>query len=448
MTIFIVEDDPWYGELLEYHLALNPDHTIQRFESGAALLKELHQRPDVITLDYSLPDFEGAELLAKLKAEVPETYVIVVSGQEDVSTAIGLLKSGAYDYVVKDDEARDRVWNAVNNISEQIALKKEVEHLREAVGLKYDFGKAIIGNSPALQKVFGMMEKAAKTNITVSITGETGTGKELAAKAIHYNSALRKKPFVAVNVSSIPAELIESELFGHERGSFTGAISRRLGKFEEANGGTIFLDEIAELELSLQAKLLRVLQEREVTRVGGNKPMKLDVRVLVATHRDLSEEVKAGNFREDLYYRLLGLPVKLPPLRERGNDILLLARQFLTDFCKSNKLPALKFSKEACQKLLAYPFPGNVRELKAVAELAAVMASTDQVQAEDIAFHGSGSLNDLLEVERTLKEYNQLILDHFLEKYQNNIPQVAEKLAIGVSTIYRMQKRGSETEAS
>lgn len=444
MKLFIVEDDPWYGELLSHHLGLNEENQITRYESGAELLKALHLRPDVITLDYSLPDFDGEELLKRVKADSPDSHVVVVSGQEDVSTAIGLLRAGAYDYIVKDDETRDRLWNAVNNIAGQLALRKEVEQLREEVGMKYDFGKAIVGNSPALQKVFALMEKAAKTNITVSITGETGTGKELAAKAVHYNSKLRKKPFVAVNVSAIPAELIESELFGHERGAFTGAQGRRIGKFEEANKGTIFLDEIAELDLSLQAKLLRVLQEREVTRVGGNEAVKLDVRVIVATHRDLAEEVKKGNFREDLYYRLLGLPINLPALRERGSDIVLLAKKFVADFCKQNGMKPVTLTKEANEKLLAYPFPGNVRELKAVAELAVVMSNGEMLEADDISFQGKGSMNELLQVERTMKEYSLLILQRFLEKYDQDIPKVAEKLGIGVSTVYRMLKRESE----
>lgn len=444
MKIFIVEDDPWYGEILQHHLELNPENEVHRFEDGASLMRALHQKPHLITLDYSLPDTSGAELLKRIRSESPDTAVVIVSGQEDVGTAVNLLKEGAFDYLVKDDNTRDRLWNTANRAKEQWALKQEVATLREEVGMKYDFGKAIIGSSPALKKVFAMMEKAAKTNITVSITGETGTGKELAAKAIHYNSPNRKKPFVAVNVSAIPSELIESELFGHERGSFTGAMTRRIGKFEEANNGTIFLDEIAELDLPLQAKLLRVLQEREVTRVGGNQAIKLNVRVLVATHRNLADEVKAGNFREDLYYRLLGLPVQLPPLRERGNDILLLAKHFIDAFCKENKLPALSLSNEASEKLLKYAWPGNIRECKAVLELAAVLASGEQIEPDDITFQSSTSLNDLFEEERTMREFEHLILQKYLDKYDHNVQLVASKLDIGKSTIYRMLKAEKE----
>jgi DNA-binding NtrC family response regulator len=286
------------------------------------------------------------------------------------------------------------------------------------------------------------MEKATTNNITVSITGETGTGKELVAKAIHYNSTRKKKSFVAVNVAAIPKELIESELFGHEKGAFTGAVARRIGKFEEAHKGTLFLDEIGEMDLNMQAKLLRVLQEREVTRVGGNELVKIDVRLIVATHKNLLEEVQKGNFREDLYYRLLGLPIVVPPLRDRGSDIILLAKYFVEQFCKENKMPLLKISSEAQKKLLQYAFPGNIRELKAMAELAAVMANDDSIQPDDITFNATRNTADLLLRESTLKEYNQMILKHFLQKYDNNVLLVAQKLDIGKSTIYRMIKNG------
>src|SRR5690606_34290447 len=222
-------------------------------------------------------------------------------------------KLGAYDYITKDKETKNRLLNTINNARKNISLINEIDVLRQEISEKYQFSNSIIGNSQPMKKVFSMLEKAVKTNITVSITGETGTGKEVVAKAIHYNSERKKKPFVAVNIAAIPSELLESELFGYEKGAFTGAVTRRIGKFEEAEEGTIFLDKIGEMEPSLQTKLLRVIQEREVTRIGSNNTVKLNVRIIVATHRDLAEEVKKGNFREDLYYRLLGLPVHLPP---------------------------------------------------------------------------------------------------------------------------------------
>lgn len=436
--IFILDDDVWYSELLEYHLSLNPDYELKKFHSAKDCLGSLYERPNVLTLDYSLPDKNGAEVLSKIKEQSPDTQVIIISGQNDVATAVDLLKKGAYDYIVKDEDTPERLWNTINKIRENVSLREEIDQLREEIGQKYDFGNFIIGNSDAMKRVFTMMGKAAKTNITVSISGETGTGKELVAKAIHYNSAKKKSPYVTVNVAAIPRELIESELFGHEKGAFTGAIARRLGKFEEANKGTIFLDEIGELDISLQAKLLRVLQEKEITRVGGNSVVPVNTRIIVATHKDLAEEVKKGNFREDLYYRLLGLPIHLPPLRERGPDILVLAKHFMDAFAKENGLGKMTLSTEAQEKLLSHAYPGNVRELKALVELAVVMADDNVIMPHDINLTVSNREVDFLAKERTLREYTTDIIQRFLNKYDHNVLLVAEKLDVGKSTIYRM----------
>jgi two-component system response regulator AtoC len=437
-SIFIVEDDPWYGEILEYHLSLNPDYHIRRFDTGKECLANLHRKPSLITIDYSLPDTTGMELFKQVRAINPDVPVIVISGQEDISTAVEMLKLGVSDYIVKDDNTKDLLWNAVIRIRETQLLKKEVEILKEELVQKYDFEKIIKGSSAAIKKVFALMEKATRTNINVSVMGETGTGKELVAKAIHYNSERRKKPFVAVNMAAIPGELLESELFGHEKGAFTGALARKIGKFEEASKGTLFLDEIGEMELSLQSKLLRVLQERELTRVGGNEKVVLDVRLIVATHKNLADQVANGQFREDLYYRIMGLPVELPPLRERGNDILFLAKFFLEEFCKENKLKQLPLSAEAKEKLMAYNYPGNVRELKAMMDLAAVMSDGKEVNAPDISFASSRSGDFLGNNEKTMKEYTLHIIQHFLKKYDQNVVLVANKLDIGKSTIYKM----------
>ncbi len=436
--IFIVEDDKWYGEILQYHLSLNPDYQITRFMNGKDCLSELHQKPDLITIDYSLPDMNGAELLKKVQQASPGTPVIVISGQEDIATAIDLYKKGITDYIVKDDHTKDMLWNAVNRIRENQSLKKEVEILREELGQKYEFEKVIKGSSESIKKVFSLMEKAARTNINVSVTGETGTGKELVAKAIHYHSDRKKKPFVAINMAAIPSELLESELFGHEKGAFTGAMARKIGKFEEANQGTIFLDEIGELDMNLQSKLLRVLQERELVRVGGSEKVKLDIRLVVATHKNLAEQVKQGRFREDFYYRIMGLPIELPPLRDRGNDVLLLAKYFLDDFCKQNKLGTMQFTPKAKERLLKYHFPGNIRELKSMMDLAAVMCDGKEITDQDISFNAPRADQDLFAKEKTLKEYNIQIIEYFLNKYQRNVVQVADKLDIGKSTIYKM----------
>jgi DNA-binding NtrC family response regulator len=342
---------------------------------------------------------------------------------------------------VKDEETVDRLWNSVSNIRKQLTLSRENNRLREQIGHKYSPERAILGESPQIQQLYTLIDKAARTSITVSLSGETGTGKELVAKAIHFRSERRAGAFVAVNVAAIPRELVESELFGHEKGSFTGAISRRIGRFEEAHNGTLFLDEIADLELSLQAKLLRVLQEREVTRVGGNVRIPFDARLMVATHRDLAQEVKEGRFREDLYYRLLGLPIMLPPLRERGNDVLVLAEAFLQSFCQQNNMAPCSLSPAAQQKLLHYAFPGNVRELKAVVELAAVLAEGDAIQPQDLSLR-AGALSATETEEKVtnapLRVQMASIVQRYLDAHNGNILQVAARLQIGKSTIYRM----------
>ncbi len=446
IKIFAVEDDSTYRKFLEYTLSLNPDFEFHLFSTAKECLDNLHLKPSIVTIDYSLPDMSGQELLEKIKSFDSQILVIVISGQEDVSTAVKLLKLGAFDYITKDQDTKNRLLHAVNNARKNLSLVNEINQLKQEVSQKYEFSKSIIGNSPAMKRVFTLLEKAVKTNITVSITGETGTGKEVVAKAIHYNSDRKHKPFVAVNLAAIPKDLVESELFGYEKGAFTGAVSRRIGKFEEAQDGTIFLDEIGEMELSLQAKLLRVLQEREVTRIGGNQVNKLNVRVLVATHRDLAEEVKQGNFREDLYYRLLGLPIQLPPLRDRGNDIILLAKYLLTQFTKENNMEGVSFSKAAQEKLLKYHFPGNVRELKSIIELAAVMAEDQQIEVDDIHFNSIMKEENFILEELTMREYTFRIILHFLKKYDDNVLLVAKKLDIGKSTIYRYLKEMEEEE--
>jgi DNA-binding NtrC family response regulator len=395
----------------------------------------------VITLDYSLPDMPGEKVLQSIREYDPNISVIIVSAQEKIGTAVELLKGGAFDYISKaEEDAKDRILNSIKNALNKTSLIREIDRLKQEISVKYEFEKSIIGTSPAIRKVFEFLEKAVKTQITVSITGETGTGKELVAKAIHFNSKRRNKPYVAVNITAIPKDLIESELFGHEKGSFTGAMNRRIGKFEEAEGGTIFLDEIGEMDLSLQSKLLRVLQEKELTRIGSNQVIKLDVRVIVATHRNLHEEVKAGRFREDLFYRLLGLPIHLPPLRDRGQDILLLAKFFLDQFAKENDMRKFKLGQEAQNKLLNYHYPGNVRELKSVVELAAVMAEENEIQAKDITFNTILDKESFMLKEMTLQEYTYRIIRSYLNKYDNNVVEVAKKLDIGKSSIYRYLK--------
>lgn len=444
LKIFILEDDLWYGTMLEHYLSLNPDYQVYRFESEKLFFQQIHEQPDVVTLDYSLAEGEadGSKVLKKIKELYPETEVIIISGQEQISTAVELLKSGAFDYIVKDEDTKDRLWNVLLHLQEIKGLKKEVETLKNELKRNYDFSKVIIGQSDAIQKVFSLIEKATKTNITVSISGETGTGKEMVAKAIHYNSNKHKFPFVAINVAAIPPDLLESELFGYEKGAFTGANGKRIGKFEEANKGTIFLDEIGEMDIRMQAKILRVLQEREITRLGGNNIIPIDVRIIVATHKNLLKEIQNKTFREDLYYRLLGLPIELPPLRERGNDYLILAKHFIQSFCSDNRLPIKSLSNEAISKLKKYDFPGNVRELKSIIELAIVMAENDTIRDSEINIDISDHIGNLLNKETSLKEYEKQIIQFFLNKYNQDVILVSKKLEIGKSTIYRMMQKG------
>ncbi len=438
--IFIVEDNDWYNRLLVYNLSLNPDYEIESFTNGRGCLENLHKNPDVITLDYRLPDMQGLEILKKIKAENDEIQVIVISEQDDIDVVVELLKFGAYDYIVKSKDIRDRLLNTVQNIRKGVHLKREIVSLRSEVKKKYSYQNTLIGRSAAAQKIYGLIEKATRTHISVSITGETGTGKELVAKAIHYNSKRASKPFVAVNMAAIPRDLTESELFGHEKGAFTGASFRRTGKFEEATGGTLFLDEIAEMDITLQAKLLRALQEKEIVRVGSNKPVKTDCRIITATNKNLQETVLRGEFRQDLYYRLYGLQVDLPPLRERGNDIILLARHFIKEFCAENNLPEKSLSKASADKLLSYSFPGNIRELKSIIELAVALSVNDEITADNIVLGNEVLMNGRTDKEMTLREYNIRIVKNYLEKYDNDIKSVAQRLDIGVATIYRMLK--------
>lgn len=443
--IFIVDDDPWYGQLLKHHLSMNPDYEVEVYTSGKDLLSNLYKEPDAVCIDFGLPDMPGNKLLAAIRQRNNTLPVIVISGQEEISVAVDLLKSGARDYIIKDEHTNNLLWRAIINIRENTTLKKEVEVLKEQLQTKFSFEKTILGQSDSIKAIFGLLEKAIRTNINVSITGETGTGKEVIAKAIHYNSERSKKPFVAVNMSAIPKELIESELFGHEKGAFTGAITQKIGKFEEADGGTILLDEIGEMDINLQSKILRVIQEREVVRVGGNKTVKFDARLITATHKDLKEEVRKGTFREDLFFRIVGLPIHLPALRERGQDFYILAKHFISEFAAQNKVKPPTISAKAKEKLSHYHFPGNIRELKAVIDLACVMCNGSEIEDSDIIFHQINQDDFFSFAEKTLKEYNTDIIAYYLKKYDNNVVKVAEKLDIGKSTIYNLIKSGDIT---
>jgi DNA-binding NtrC family response regulator len=446
--IFIVDDSTLFLKVLNSALSVNEDYEIKLITTGRECVELLREKPDIITLDYTLPDMNGKEVLERINALSPDTHVIVVSGQSDITTAIDLLKKGAYDYIVKGVDTREKIEISIRKIIETLKLKAENKILKEAIKTEYNFRSLIKGSSKVMENVFVMMGKAAQTNISVSVFGETGSGKELVAKGIHYNSARSNKPFVAVNISSIPDTLIESELFGYEKGAFTSADGSKAGKIESAHEGTLFLDEIAEMNLSTQAKLLRVLQERELTRLGSNKTIKFDVRIIIATHRNLQDYVQKGLFREDLYFRLLGLSIELPPLRDRGSDCILLAKQFINDFCDENKMPHKQLSDGASDKLLSYRFPGNVRELKALMELACVLSDTDVIEAQHINIHPVNLNQNLLSSEKTLQQYNEEIILYFVNKYQN-VREAARRLDVGKSTIYRyLQAKDEDIDES
>lgn len=439
-TIYLVEDDPWYGQLLKHHLSLNPDFSVELFTSGKDLLAQLYQNPNLICMDFGLPDIKGDQLLKEILSRNNSLPVIVISAQEEISVAVELLKSGARDYIIKDDHAKDQLWKAVNHIKENVSLRAEVENLKEQLGTKYSFENSIIGQSEALKKTFTLLNKAINNNINVSITGETGTGKEVYAKAIHYNSDRKKKPFIAVNMGAIPKELAESELFGHEKGAFTGATATQIGKFEEAHGGTLFLDEIAEMDINLQSKLLRVIQEREVVKVGSAQPKKIDIRLITATHKKLADEVKEGHFREDLFFRIMGLPIELPPLRERGDDVIILAQHFINLQRQNKGMNTLSLANDAKTKLKRYQWPGNVRELKAVIDLACVLTDDAKIKAEDLNFYEIEPTTVYSTKEKTLKDYETEIILNFLKKYNDDVMLVADKLKIGKSKIYNLLK--------
>jgi DNA-binding NtrC family response regulator len=383
--IFIVEDNEVYATLLQHTLESEDKYDIHLIKSADELFKKIHLNPDIVTIDYNLPDRNGLDVLKEVKNYNKDIQAIILSGQERVDVVVECYNHGASSYIIKNDNTIVELTKTVENLSKNVNLRKEVDYLREQIIDRNKYNK-IIGDSPAVLKVLRLIQKVEKTNMLALITGESGTGKELAAASIHYNSPRAKMAYVLVNMAAIPEDLIESELFGHEKGAFTGADSKRIGKFEEANGGTIFLDEIGEMNMHLQTKLLRVLQENKIMRLGSNKEIQLDVRVIAATNKNLAQRVKDGKMREDLYYRLQGFLIHLPPLRERENDTIMLAKHFLKEFCDRNKLPQKTFSPQAIQKVTTHTWPGNIRELKALVERTVLICDDDIITPDDMIF--------------------------------------------------------------
>jgi len=382
INILLVDDEEPIREAMLLLLKAS-DYQTSACASGEEALQLLaREHFDIVITDLFLPDITGIDILTKAKGLFPSIEVILITGHASAETAVRAMKEGAFDYITKPLNFEELKVIIAKAVEKQRLLNENV-YLRKQLREKYEFSN-IIGNSPAMQKMFTRIAKIIKTDSTVLILGESGTGKELIAKAIHSNGPRRDKPFIAVHCGAIPENLLESELFGHTKGSFTGAIRDKMGKFEAANHGTIFLDEIGTLPMHLQIKLLRVLQEQEVERIGSNRPIKLDVRIISATNVNLDEEVKKGNFRDDLYYRLNVIPVTLPPLRERVEDILPLVRHFLTKYCESMGRTPMNVSKEALMALEQYNWPGNVRELENMVERTVALTEGEMIALDDL----------------------------------------------------------------
>ena len=380
--ILLIDDEPESSRSLSSLLSLE-GYRVKNTQTGEEAFELLKRTKfDLIISDLLLPGVSGIDILKQVKVDSPETSVILITGNASAETAVEAMKEGALDYISKPFNL-ERLRIQIAKALEKTRLVSENQYLRQQLHGRYRFDN-IIGISQTMQQVFIRMEKVAATDSTILILGASGTGKELVAKAIHYNSLRCEHPFIAINCGAIPADLLESELFGHIKGSFTSAVTDKPGKFEIANGGTLFLDEIGNMPLQLQMKLLRVLQEHEFERVGSSKKIRLDIRLISATNIDLQEQVRAGLFREDLYYRLNVIPIHLPPLRERRGDIALLTRHFLEKTCREMRRKPITFSTEALQAMENYHWPGNVRELENVIERTVALTDSSVIACEDL----------------------------------------------------------------
>ncbi len=450
--IFIVDDEPSIRKLLTHWVKNQWGYEVVTFEKGLDMMKELDQNPALILLDIMLPDSNGVELLSEIKSYNPNLPVIMLSAQGSIEVALESLRLGAFDYFPKPIDS-NRIEPAIKNAIRSYDLHKRVEELEDNIQNEYSFDN-IISNDPRMQTVFKLVSKILNNDITVLINGESGTGKELVARAIHYNGKRKDKPFVVVNCASIPRELLESELFGHEKGSFTGAHQRKLGKFEAANAGTLFLDEIGEMEMALQAKILRVIQEKEFERVGGNETLKVDVRILSATNRDLKEMVENNEFREDLYYRLSSFPIVVPSLRNRRGDIVVLINHFIEKFNKKIGTKIKGLSKKAMKHVYDYDWPGNIRELENTIERCIILTDTDEIDL-DVLPEAILSPNINKQIDKNgamftesspiipFEKLKEEAIKHALDRTNGNVVEAARKLNIGRATMYRLMEKYS-----
>ena len=440
--ILIIDDEGEMRELLAKVLEKN-GYQVTAAADGGHALDLLEKEPmDLVVTDVRMPGMDGMEALKAIKELNPDTGVIVMTAFGSIDQAVQAVKEGAHDYISKPFKI-DEMLLTIRNALEERRLRREVTALRHELRTRYHF-ENLIGKSRAMQEVFRLIEQVAGSRSTVMIYGKSGTGKELVARAIHYNSLRSTKAFVPVNCAAIPSELLESELFGHEKGAFTGAIATKVGKFELANGGTLFLDEVGSMRLDLQAKILRALQEREIERVGGIRTIKIDVRVLAATNRDLKKAVEEGTFRDDLYYRLTVVDITLPDLKDRQEDIPLLANHFAQRFAQESNPNIREISKEAMGILLSYPWPGNVRELENVIERAVTLGRGPAILASNLPPHLPGSAGPVeraLTHEASLEELERDYIQAILRRTKGHQIRAASILGIDRRTLYRKIRR-------
>jgi DNA-binding NtrC family response regulator len=440
--VLIVEDEDLMRELLARILA-GENYRIQQASSGEEALKFLQEHPvDLILTDLKLKGMNGLQLLSEARGLDPEIVVIVMTAYASVETAVEAMRKGAYDYITKpfiNDEIRVMLRRALN----ERHLSQENRHLKRELRERYRF-ENIVGNSEAMQRVYRLIEKVASISSNVLIFGETGTGKELAARAIHYNSERAERPFIAVNCGALTESLLESELFGHVKGAFTGAITNREGFFRKADKGTLFLDELSEVSPGLQVKLLRAIQEREVIPVGGREPLKFDVRFIAATNRKLEEEVRKGTFREDLFYRINVIAIQLPPLRQRQEDIPLLVNHFLLKHAERLGKASMKISREAMHALVNYEWPGNVRELENIMERTVALCESDTIAPADLPEKLTQvkiAIRDLDDYQLTLEALEEQHIRKVLQRVEGDKVKAAQILGINLSTLYRKLAR-------
>lgn len=431
--ILIVDDEAIVRESLRDWLN-DVSYQVFTAEDGHQALEILEkERPEIAIADLVMPGIDGIELMKRAKYMLPNIEVIIITAYGSIPTAISAIREGAYDYIEKPF-CPERVELLIEKLVKHQRLIEENYSLLQKLEERYRF-EDIIAKSPKMQRVIEVIKVIAKSNATILITGDSGTGKELVARAIHSQSYRRGKPFVAVSCAALPESLLESELFGHEKGAFTGAYSQKKGKFEVANRGTLFLDEIGEMSTNIQVHLLRVLEEKEFTRVGGNEIIKVDVRVISATNKDIKKAVANGEFREDLYYRLNVVSVELPPLREREEDIPLLAQHFLRKFAVENRKEITGFSPEATDFLLKYEWPGNVRELENAIERAVILAKSSSIEVADLPqenlllTHSAPPGESLRQVEK-----NHIL--NILSETGGNHSEAARTLGISRATLY------------